>query len=405
MLTTNRHRDRRPGNRLRLVAALFLAAPLITGCASWRPVERYEGWTLYVQDGAGVDPDVFRTTFEPALEAVEACLGPFEGHVDVHAWEGGVQPDGAQRGEIRHGEEDIVQDVPGIGPAKVRAFHSRGGGGPFSPSGIFLGTSDTGTAVHELVHARIAEERDAPPMWLEEGLAMLLGDGFFTGEEWVVDGLSYWPLRELREARLSNAEIARLLAIRAQTDLDMRDNVLVHFVGWAIAFDLYRETNAHLQENVDWREWLTRLQNETTSETIHRLHRTIEAGTEDVWMQRLDHADANVRMAAAKGLWKLRSRDVIERMLDRIEQEEDDTVRVGLAVNLLAGAGEVRMGRSTWRRTWRAVMPVLSEAKMENAAEERAIRDLYAWYRSWRGRRGRTRPSESMEVLARFWEE
>lgn len=385
-----------------LVAMVGLAA---AGCASWVPHARYERWTLYVQDGAEVDAGRFRDAFEPALAAVEASLGPFRRHVDVHAWDGGVHLDPATGGEIRHGEDDIVQDVPGIGPAKVRAFHSRGGGGLFAPSGIFLGTADTGTAVHELVHARLAEETGGPPMWLEEGLAMLLGDGFAEDGRWVVDGLSNWPLRELREARLSSAEVERLLSLRAQNDLDMRDNVLVHFVGWAIAFDLYRETNADGGTDVDWRAWQRTVELEPLRDTIHRLHRTIEDGTELVWLARLDDPRPEVRLAATKGLWKLRSVDVVERMLDRLEVEEDPLVRTALAINVLAGAGEVRMRRSTWRRTWDFVMPVLREVELEDPAEQQALRDLYEWYRSWRGRRGRTRPSESLAVLERFWQE
>lgn len=395
---------RRPvPSRLRTLAAALCLA--VAGCASWVPLERYERWTLYVQGGDDVDPVPFRAAFEPALVAVEASLGAFQGHIDVHAWEGGVQLDGENGGEIRRGEEDIVQDVPGIGPAKVRAFHSRGGGGPFAPSGIFLGTADTGTAVHELVHARMAEEADAPPMWLEEGLAMLLGDGVETGEGWVVDGLACWPLRELREASLSDAEVGRLLELKAQTDLDLRDNVLVHFAGWAIAFDLYREDGADPGEPVDWRAWKARIERETRGDTIRRLRRTLAAGTELDWLDRLDDPRPEVRLAATRGLWKLRSREVLERMLDRLEREADDEVRAGLAVNVLAGAGEVRMRRSTWRRTWSLVMPTLAEAELADPGEEQALRDLYRWYRSWRGRSGRTRPSESMQVLARFWEE
>lgn len=391
--------------RLAALASSVLAALTLSGCASWVPLERYERWTLYVQDGGQVDTHEFRAAFEPALTAVETSLGVFDGHIDVHAWEGGVHLDGESGSEIRHGEEDIVQDVPGIGPAKVRAFHSRGGGGLFSPSGIFLGTTDTGTAVHELVHARIAEAGDVPPMWLEEGLAMLLGDGFFTGEEWVVDGLSNWPLRELREADLSNGEIERLLSLRAQRDLDMRDNVLVHFVGWAIVFDLYRESGIEDGGQIDWRAWVRTLESESTGDTIRRLQRTIKDGTELDWLERLDDERPEVRLAATKGLWKLRSRDVMDLMLDRLEEEEDDRVRVGLAINALAAAGETRLRRSQWRRTWQLVMPTLKEAELPDPDEQQALRDLYDWYRSWRGRRGRTRASVSMETLARFWEE
>jgi hypothetical protein len=392
----------------RLRGLLIALCACAGGCAGWQPLQRYEGWTLYVQDGGRVDAGRFRAAFEPAFRAVEGALGPFTGRVAVHAWEGGVHLEGTHRGEIRQGEDDIVQDVPGIGPAKVRAFHARGGGGPFAPSGVFLGTADTGTAVHELVHARLAEEHVELPMWLEEGIAMLLGDGVLDDGRWVVDGLSYWPLRELREADLTTPEIERLLSIRVESDLTMRDNVLVHFIGWAVAFDLYREDLERLgtePATIDWRDWLARLGSNPTLDALTRLRRTVAEGIEEAWLARLDDPRREVRLAAAKGTWKLRSRAVLDRVLDRLEVEQDDEVKVGLAINALAAAGEIRVGRTQWRRLWSTVMPALDEAALADPTEQQAVRDLSAWYRSYRGRSLRPRPEQSMEQLARLWEE
>jgi hypothetical protein len=105
-----------------------------------------------------------------------------------------------------------VQDVPGIGPARVRAYHARGDELFGPPSGIFLAAPECGTAAHELVHARAAEENLELPLWLEEGVACLIGDGFLEGDRWVVDGLSCWPLRELQNQTLPDADLARILS-------------------------------------------------------------------------------------------------------------------------------------------------------------------------------------------------
>jgi hypothetical protein len=378
-------------------SSILLVALGLAGCAAWRPVERYERWTLYVQEARPVDAARFHEAFEPAFHAVETALGPFAERVDVYAWDGGVRlgEDG-----LLHGEEGLVQDVPGIGPMQVRAFHARKGGGLFEPTGVFVGTADTGTAVHELVHARLDELGARLPLWLEEGLATLLGDGFVDGESWVVDGLACWPLRQLAEQRLDEAEVKRLLRLRGP-DLTPRDNVLVHFVGWAVAFDLYRETGT-----TDWRAWLARLGQDPAADAPRRYLRTLDPDVPLAWLAALDDDAPARRLAAAKGVWKLRSRAVVERLLERLAEEEDDEVKVGLALNALGAVSETRVGRSLWWNTWRLAMPVLEEAQLDDPGEQRAIRDLYSSYRRRRsGWNERPTPEESMRVLARFWEE
>ena len=66
--------------------------------------------------------------------------------------------------------------------------------------------------MHELVHARLAQEGVELPLWFEEGVATFLGDGALVSGRWVVDGLACWPLRELQKARPRGAELRRLLA-------------------------------------------------------------------------------------------------------------------------------------------------------------------------------------------------
>jgi hypothetical protein len=64
------------------------------------------------------------------------------------------------------------------------------------------------------------------------------------------------------------------------------------------------------------------------------------------------------------------------------------------------------MGRDLWWRTWRASMPVLEQAELEDPDEQRALRDLHRSYRRpYRYRRRRPTPEDSMRALARFWEE
>src|SRR5258706_15872176 len=139
--------------------SLVLAACLAsTACSSWRPVARFDGWTLYSERGHEVDARSFEAAVAPAIRTVEEALGPFERPIRVHAWNGeaGAETSGAEI--IHEGEGGPVQDVPGIGPARVRAYHARGDGLFGPPGGIFLAAPECGTVAHELVHARAAEE-------------------------------------------------------------------------------------------------------------------------------------------------------------------------------------------------------------------------------------------------------
>ena len=278
------------------------------------------------------------------------------------------------------------------------------GGGAWNRSGIFIGAAEVGTAVHELVHARLAEVDRPVPLWFEEGLASLLGDGALVRAEgeggeprWVVDGLACWPLRELREEGLDDEALARLLDLEASDGLSVRDNVLVHFVGWAVVFDLYRKSGA-----VEWERWLDELEDSPLHVVRRHLKRTLAAGTELAWLERLNHPDPAIRLATAKGSWKLRSPAVLQRLLRRLEVERDPEERVGLAVNSLAAAGELTLPWRRWRAIEETVEEVLRDARLADPREERAARNLSRGYRLG-DERGEAQ--EALRELAHFWEE
>ena len=87
------------------------------------------------------------------------------------------------------------------------------------------------------------------------------------------------------------------------------DNVLVHFVGWAIVFDMYREDG-----RVEWDAWRTKVRARMAVEEARvRLDRTTSERTVAAWMERLSDERREVRLATAKGLWKLRSATVVDR--------------------------------------------------------------------------------------------
>ena len=390
-----------------LLRALLLVALFgwVSGCATWKPVQETSSWTLYVKDGERVDSDHFGRALAPAFDAVEERMGPFEESVRVHAWDGDVDLRGGRGGLVEGGEAGEMEEVPGIGPARVRAFHVRGGAHPFSSTGVFLGVADVGTAVHELVHARLSEIDRRVPLWFEEGLASLYGDGASGENGWVVDGLACWPLRELREQEVDDAELERLLEIDAGDDYDARENLLVHFVGWAIVFDLAREG-----PDASWGEWLDTYDEGARqwgeeSEARRRMDRTLAWSTHVDWLKaRLAHGDPGVRLAAAKGIWKLHSRSAVDVLLDRLEVEEEPTVRFGLALNCMLTTGEMRLGRERWWRLRRLVFPVLKEPELPDAVEQEAGEELYSALRRWDSKR-RGDVQEAVELLSRFWEE
>jgi len=408
MQTSGRDRRRRPppgAPRAVLLLLAGLSASLWgAGCATWTPVRETSAWTLFVKDGAEIDVDHFGAALDPAFAAVERSMGPFRGSVRVHAWNGDVAMTSGRGGLLVGGEDGALEPVRDIGPARVRAFHVRGGSQLFSSSGVFLGTADVGTAVHELVHARLAELDERVPLWFEEGLASYLGDGAFFEGAWTVDGLACWPLRELREQHLGDRELEHLLSIDARDDYDARENLLVHFVGWAIVFDLRRDL-----PDATWRGWLEAYREGARlhgglREARRRLDRTLSWQTHLQWLNRLDAPSPSVRLAAAKGVWKLESRSAIDRLLDRLEIEEHPEVRFALALNCMLATGEMRLGRERWWRMRRLVFPTLRDPELDATDERAAARSLYEAMNRW-SPENRASLQAAIEHLARFWEE
>ena len=381
--------------RTALSALLLLAV----GCATWQPAAESEGWSLFVQSGETVSIEEYHDAIQPAYEAVERYLGPFASRVRVHAWNGGVNMDGGNRGEITGDASEAIEDVPGIGPARVRAFHARGDGGPFSESGVFVGTANVGIAVHELVHAHFADSGPELPLWFEEGLAMILGDGAMYDGEWVVDGLVCWPWVELRKQELTDEHLASLLGIRSGDDHSVRDNVLVHFVGWAIAFDLFREVG-----RADWRAMLELFERapDPLAEARRRIDHTLAGNTPILWLERLGDPWPAIRLAAVRGTWKLHSRSVRAVQMERIKKEGDPEVLASLAVNVLATTGQAPPAGEGRGQMWRVVLPVLRDLTLPDPDETSALRTLY---RSYRHGSERYDTKAALGRLCRFWEE
>ncbi len=388
MATSIRHR--------RVCAGIVLCAALIASCSRWRQTDSFRGWALFEMPGEGVESVAFEAAFAPALEAVETQLGSFDRTVAVHAWDGSVRITDEGRRHVHSSDDNGVHDVPGIGPAKIQAYHARGGA--FGENGVFIGSPDPGTAVHELVHARFDEDGVKLPLWFEEGVACIMGDGVLFEGRWTIDGLACWPLRELREELLDRDQVERLMKIQATDQADVRDNVLVHFLGWAVLFDLYRETGT-----VEWEEWLTHFQgSDAVDEALFRLNRTLARGTENDWIQGLRSADPAQRLATAKGLWKLRSRPVLDQLVNALQRETHDEVRAGLAINALATAGEIAITWRHWRYLREVVSRCLDQTTLSDPAEQAALKQLQAAY-SEQGQEAAAQ--DALQELARFWRE
>jgi hypothetical protein len=375
--------------------ALLLLA--LESCASWRTVAEHEKWSLRAEPGQKVDVQAYERAFEPALRAVESAFGPFRERVSVHVLADEKTASSQGASALAQPENLETQVVPGIGLARVRAWHVRSTGPFGAPAGIYLAAPDTGTATHEFVHARLAELCGDLPLWLEEGLAAILGDGILMQGKWTVDGLACWPLRELADQHLPDAELERLCRLRAGEDGDTRENVLAHFIGWAIVFDLMRESGS-----VDWNDWLARYRDGiSTAEARERIERTLAPATVDAWLGHLADPRPEVRAATAKGLWKLRSERVLVRLLDALDDEQDPETRIVLSINALAAAGEMPLRPELTDRVWRTVRPRLRKAELQDEAENRALGELLRSLRY--GSRGTSQGP--LEALRRVWAE
>jgi len=382
-----------------LLLSYGLILCLMAGCAApWRALHEGDRWTLYAQEAGEVDVGKFEIAVDTGRAVVEQHFGPFEEPIRVYAWTGGASTEDGTRGNIEH-DDDAVQDVPGIGPARVQAFYAKRSGFFGERSGVFLGQPDIGSSVHELVHARLAERSIELPLWLEEGLAMVLGDGALFDGKWEVDGLACWPLRELSEESLNDAQLDLLLTLKPGVRHNMRTNVLVHFLGWSIVFDLYRETGS-----LDWETWSQRYSKGiSVAEARTRMNRTLKQSSLRKWLARLESPNPAVRLACARGLWKLKSRDVADHLVRALRKEQHPEVAASLTVNLLATAAEINIGR---RNSWRMRSPVgrvLRDSQVDSARERKALRVLYEDFRYYGQDRKRTR--QALDDLSRFLEE
>src|SRR5215207_1552750 len=127
-----------------------LASVALGACSTWKVQRRFERWILHTDRERPVEVEAYRAAFTPAFTTVEGVLGRFESQVDVYAWDGRSRaPNGTS--DLDLGEPGLSEDVPGIGPARVRAFHARGRGWLGARSGVYIESPDVGTAVHELV--------------------------------------------------------------------------------------------------------------------------------------------------------------------------------------------------------------------------------------------------------------
>ncbi|HUR27197.1 MAG TPA: HEAT repeat domain-containing protein, partial [Planctomycetota bacterium] len=376
-----------PLRRAWLAFALLVGATATGGCSSWQHIETRERWTLYAKPGEQLDSERIHRALATAFVAVESKLGPFEDRVRIHAWDdspqSGKEPVLAPKGV------DPIEDVPGIGKARVRAYHVTGGAGPFASTGVFLGTCEIGTIVHELVHARLAEARNGVPLWFEEGLAALWGDGACYDGEWIFDGLACWPARVLREEPISDEELTRVMQLTASEKCSSRENLLVHFVGWAVVFDLARE-----MPDANIRTWLAQFQlgadvKGLLAETRERIARSTSSETLETWLARLEDPSPGIRLATAKGLWKLRSQSAVDKLVAGAKQESDQRARLAMGLTALLAVGEMRVGRRTWREIWRGVVPALGEIELEDEAEQIALQQFLT---GMRGRGGDTQP-------------
>lgn len=384
-----------PWRPLRRALAACLALTL-GSCSSWRQVQRYDSWTLYELPSNPIHAGTWERAFNPAMTSVESILGPFKTPVAVHAWHGSVGIDGPRRTVVLDAAETGTQEVRGIGPARIQAWHSRGGN-LGSDGGIFIAAPETSTALHELVHAHFSEREIELPLWFEEGVATLLGDGCMYDGEWYLDGLAHWPMRELREDTPRAGELRDLLDVSSGAATSMESNVLVHFVGWAIVFDLYQETG-----ELDWKLWYERFDwNAPLADASRRMARTLDSKTLALWLERLKSPVPGRRFAAACGAWKTRQGNTTQLMLDALEVETDTDVRVALALNLLASTEAQPGYTKEWRRRRRLIIETFREVSLPEPDENDAIKVILATFLGSRNQDY----NQSLAALSRFWSE
>jgi hypothetical protein len=226
-----------------------------------------------------------------------------------------------------------------------------------------------------------------------------MGDGIERDGRWVMDGFSFWPWLELRADPPTDKELRELLSISAKETHSVRDNVLVHFIGWAILFDCLRECGGF-----EWELWLDEYLNseDPLSWARTRLDRTLEESTMLDWMLRVEGESPATRLATARGCWKLGDERVVKILLDQLEIEEDDEVKVCLVVNAMASMERGDLSSRVERRLWSTGLRALRNVTLPIKDEEEAAEELFRSYVRWGRRRSRQRAFDRLE---RYWGE
>lgn len=347
-----------------------LLALAALGCAAWRTLAAYGSSPVFAAAPTDLTVVTEPVHLGAARAAVESWLGPFQGPVEIHL---SLEPAqlSADGRKIVYGANSKSTGARREG-LEVRGYHlSRRG--PTGGSGIFLHDPRPGTLIHEMVHARLAEESEDLPLWFEEGIACLLSDGLLFGGHWVRDGFSSWPWAELRQHRPSGIELAEILELKPQSTSSVQDNLLAHFVGWALVFDLWRETQSD-----DWRRWQTAFNwDHPLQDAERRLNRVLGPGTPARWLRaRLASPITSVRLAALRGTWKLESSDVMAVLLGALELERDSEVRVALAVNILASVEAGTPPLATRLKIHEAARKALVRSSLPDPLEALAVQEL-----------------------------
>ncbi|MFT4709058.1 MAG: hypothetical protein ACI8Q9_000175, partial [Planctomycetota bacterium] len=197
--------------------------------------------------------------------------------------------------------------------------------------------------------------------------------------------------------QITDAELLDLLAIRVSDSHSVEDNLMVHFVGWALVFDLYRE-----DPTGSWRNWLARME-ANPEDARMRLNRSIDEDGVRQWLKtRFDDENPAVRQAAARGVWRIGDALSLQLLSSALRKEQDMAVVATLTINILAAAGEGRFaGMGRWNGL-RLPLMKLREEPFEDATERWASRRLLAGYQGYAGSEA---IREAFEILSSYWQE
>lgn len=364
------------------------------GCAAWRTLDALESEVVLAASPTANPLADWKVHLVPSQAVVEAWLGPFQNEVQVQLMEGPMQISGDEREVLSPGGAPLSGVEREL--FKIRGYHLSHGRHS-GKSSIFVHDPRPGTLVHEMVHARMAEEVEDLPLWFTEGIACLLSDGILYEQQWVRDGFLAWPWTELRNHRPSGIELREILNLNSESASSAESILLAHFVGWALVFDLWRETRSD-----DWRRWQSAFDwDHPLQDAERRLARVLMTSIPTSWMRsRLASPHSGVRLAALRGSWKLGHAGVGAVLMGALELEPDHEVRVALAVNLLASNDEVGSTRAAILKIHKTARSALLRSSLPSPDEARAVQELVLALQD------ETRDTaQPIEGLRRFWDE